>query len=136
MMMYRRSTKGGILLETLLLLVSFALLAEGFMSGADNLKLSNGGQPTDGVITGVNGSGFGYYVQFNAGPTDQRVFEQDGPALGKKIGDQVPVVYDPANPANAIVDRFSAVWFKAIILALGGFLVLIIAFRMHSRRSL
>src|SRR5580704_3082218 len=102
MMMSHRLTRAGIVIETLLFLIALGLAGEGLSIGAATFKLVNAGQSTDGVINDVNRNGFSFLVQFNAVGNGERIFEQTGLAWGRHTGDEVPVIFDPADPSSAV----------------------------------
>jgi hypothetical protein len=136
MITMRRMTKAGILLETLLLLAGLGLMVESFMSGTETYKLLNAGQTVDGLVTGVDNLGFSIYVQFTPSAGESRVIQQDGFVFEYKIGEQAPVLYDPANPLTAGVNNFGVLWFKTICFGLLGFAAFVFGLRLRAGRSL
>jgi hypothetical protein len=136
MMMHRRTTKAGIVLESLLFLAALGLFWMAFSAGADTFKLINSGETANGVITNVSKHGFSFLVQFNSGSSGQRVFEQEGLAWGRHTGDEVPVIYDPNNPERAVVDWVSLMWSRSLGFALAGLALFILGFRLKGARSL
>jgi hypothetical protein len=136
MITMHRMTKAGVLLETLLLLAGLGLLVESFMSGTATYKLLNAGQAVEGLITGVDNYGFSIFVQFTPSEGEPRVIQQDGFVFEYKMGEQVPVIYDPANPAAAAVNDFGVLWFETICFGLGGFIAFVIGLRLRVGRSI
>jgi len=65
-------------------------------------------------------------VEFSAGDHVYRVQEWKGSASSAGIGWAVPVLYDPANPSIAMMDRGLSNWIPwAITFAIGTFLALV-----------
>jgi hypothetical protein len=136
MQIARRMIRAGIVIETLLLLAGLSLVAEAFMDGTATYKLVNAGQSAEGAITGVENGGFSVNIQFTPSSGSTAVFQQDGFLFGSKTGEQVPVVYNLANPAEAVMNSFSALWFRPIIWSLAGFFLFMFSMRLRAKRSL
>jgi hypothetical protein len=136
MRIVRRLKKGGIFIETLILLAGFGLIAEAFMTGTATYKLVNAGQIADGTVTGTAEYGFAFDTQFTPEGDNSIVFEQYDFSPHHQIGEHVPVIYDMADPAHALVNRFGALWFKTMVVGLSGFLIFMLGLRMRAARSL
>jgi len=136
MMTWQRVRKAGVVIETLIFLAGFGLLAEGFMAGSSAFKLASASEVTQGTVVGLSGSGFSLDIQFTDANSNTSVFQQYGPFFGRKMGEQVAVVYDPANSTRVSYDGFGAIWFKTFVLIFPGALLVIWGLRMRSHRSL
>jgi hypothetical protein len=136
-MISRRSTKAGAVIEAILILAGFGLLIKGAMAGASTFRFVHAPGITEGTgtIAGASNYGFTLDVQFTAS-TDQMVaFAQDTLPV-YHVGDQVPIIFDLANPAHAAIDKVLLVWFDTIAFSFGGLLVAGYGFSLRNKRSI
>ena len=112
-----------------------------YYSGLGMLDLTLKGQPSIGKVVDINsrrssntsnGSSYTYHavVVFNDAQGNKVRFE-DSVGSSHSIydrGDKVDVLYDPARPIDAIIDRGVLNWGLSGGLALGAFLLLLMAF--------
>ncbi len=137
MLWAKRKIKGGIVIETLFFLCALALLSQAFTAGKSTYRLMGVGEiATNGMITGIENHGFSLDIQYTPDVGNSVVFQQNGFLFNYRMGQQVSVIYDPANTMNARMKIFSALWWKSILGVLFGSIFLIIGLRMRSARSL
>jgi hypothetical protein len=136
-MISRRSRKAGVVIETILILAGLGLLAKGGMTGTSAFRFSHAAETmeTTGTVTGTGNYGFKFYVQFSPAADQTVGFAQDCLPL-YHMGDEVPVIFDPASPYHAAINRIAAIWFDAVAFSLGGFILAGFGFRLRGRRSI
>jgi hypothetical protein len=110
------------------LLVAVVLLGVAYSTGKTDMHLLLKGTRTEGKIVGfqtrrfytsnnrisTGTSGYNVYlpiVEFEAGGTLARFEEHKVLPSGEGVGWTVPVLYDPADPSGAMVDRAYWNWF-------------------------
>lgn len=103
---------------SLQILVGAFLIIFGYWIGGDHARLVFFGQHTTGKLVGYREENFATdaggvrwasasmpVVEFRAGQDTVRFKDWMGSNFRVPMGGSVPVLYDPARPANAVIDR-------------------------------
>ena len=69
-------------------------------------------------------SGVDPILEFRTEAGDPVRLKLDMPTQGYDIGDHAPVLYDPANPRNAMLNDFRRLWAVSSLLGLSGLLLI------------
>ncbi|HUY68036.1 MAG TPA: DUF3592 domain-containing protein [Alphaproteobacteria bacterium] len=134
----QKAIKAGVLLEAILMLAGLGLLAKAVMDGMQTYKFLHSAdvEHTAGIVTDIRNHGFSLDFRFTADSNGQMVAPEDGFLPGHHAGDGVPVVFDTHNPADARIDAFVPLWYKALILGPLGFLLFVAGLNQRGRRNL
>ena len=137
-MISRRSMKAGAVIEAILILAGLGLLAKGAMAGTSAFRLVHKAEITEGTgtVAGISNYGFTVDVQFTASADRMAAFTQDYFPSYYHVGDQVPIIYDGANPSHAVINKFSTIWFDTIFFSLAGLIVAGFGFNLRNKRSI
>jgi Protein of unknown function (DUF3592) len=131
------------------LLVGIFLLAVGYYMGRGHLDLIRAGARAPGQVVGhrqkqfvrsnwtsTSTTAFMPIVEFRAGSEVVRFTDWLGSSTTGRLPDRVTVLYDPATPSIAMIDRPVMNWIPwAPIAAVGGFLTLVGIGRMAKERA-
>ena len=104
-----------------LLFIVFGLLGLG-----RSLRLWLKGVSTSGTVIAVNGAGKNRQLSISFEIPNKKKFIVTNGFLPSfilyQVGDSVPIVYDPDNPANAVMANFDTMWlFPLILIGIGSF---------------
>jgi hypothetical protein len=131
------NTKGGVVIETILILLGIGLIVHALMVSSENYKFTQTAQHSEGTILSSAYMGLSHNIQYAPpGQESGAVFVQHGPIPHHALGDHVPVLYDPQNMNMAKVEGFATVWFDPIENIIVGLVLIIVAFRVRGRRSI
>jgi hypothetical protein len=133
------NNKGKVLRYTYVaqILTGLFLLLLGYVIGKDRLNLVRHGERASGIVvdykaesfrqsTGFQSTGYMPIVQFQAGDRVVRFKDWMGSSIAGPFRRSVIVLYDPANPTIAMIDRPVLNWIPwAPTMAIGAFLFLV-----------
>jgi hypothetical protein len=129
-------TKGGIVFETLFICAGLAFFAAAFLEGTQTYRFMHKAEEMDGSVAQVDNHGFTLEIVFKPAVATEVAFPQNGLLFNYKMGDQVPVLYDPDIPSIASLDNFSALWFRTATRLIAGIILFGIGLKMRAGRNL
>jgi hypothetical protein len=134
-MQLRTKTRGGAVIEAILIIAGLALMGKALMNGATSFKFTARAEPVDGIIASIMDYGFTAEIQFAAGPGGGQAFAQHGLFFTQQTGDHVPVIYESAT-GLAAVNRISALYFDSFEYGIPALFFLILGFRLRATRNI
>ncbi len=93
------------------------LLALAVVRGIATRRFTSGAAAADGTVLRLLAGGSHPEIGFVTQNNQEVKYAQGGFIFGYKVGDQVRVLYAPADPGKTVcVDRFGALWFTPVLL--------------------
>jgi hypothetical protein len=110
--------------------VGLLFLVPGLFGLGRSLRLRMKGLFTFGTVTVVNGMGRSRHLSISFESLNKKTFVVTNGFLPSfilyQVGDSVPVLYDPSNPAMAVIANFDTMWLLPLILVGCGILPVLI----------